>query len=202
MGELQRIKSTPEAGELWLLTVVSARKDAGSSPTGIVGRSLARDLLAVGDRVRVIVEPDQFGDWPDAVEVVEGAITRPLECAEAFNGVDGIFLRRFPPLDGAGCAGSRAGRKCPAYRRAVLAPPSGWWDAGNGCAAVPFFDGLGGAASCDGDVTARDARLPKWRPGGRDYYSHWQGPRLAERASKPKSATVSLRATSRRSSPW
>ena len=39
MGEIKRIKSAPESGELRLLTVVSASKDAGSSPTGIVGRS-------------------------------------------------------------------------------------------------------------------------------------------------------------------
>lgn len=86
------ITSTPKAGELRLLTVVSANKGEGCSPTGIVGRSLARQLLAAGDRVRVIAEPDQLDDWPDAVELVEGSITRPLECAGAFNGVDGIFL--------------------------------------------------------------------------------------------------------------
>ncbi|WP_433237487.1 SDR family oxidoreductase [Streptosporangium sp. CA-135522] len=97
MGEIKRIKSASESGELRLLTVVSARKDAGSSPTGIVGRSLARQLLAVGDRVRVIAESDQLADWPDAVELVEGSITRPWECAEAFNGVGSIFLAGAQP---------------------------------------------------------------------------------------------------------
>ncbi|NUW29956.1 NAD(P)H-binding protein [Nonomuraea sp. SMC257] len=97
MGEIKRIKSAPESGDLRLLTVVSARKDAGSSPTGIVGRSLARQLLAVGDRVRVIAESDQLAGWPDAVELVEGSITRPWECAEAFDGVGGIFLAGAQP---------------------------------------------------------------------------------------------------------
>ncbi|ACZ87216.1 SDR family oxidoreductase [Streptosporangium roseum] len=77
---------------LRLLTAVSARKDAGSSPTGIVGRSLARQLLDAGDRVRVLAEPGQVAGWPDGAEVVEGSITRPLECAEVFSGVDGVFL--------------------------------------------------------------------------------------------------------------
>ncbi|MFF5207204.1 SDR family oxidoreductase [Streptosporangium sp. NPDC000396] len=97
MGEIKRISKAREAGELRLLTVVGARKDAGSSPTGIVGRSLARQLLAAGDRVRVIAEPGQLDDWPDAVELVQGSITRPLECAEAFTGVDGIFLAGAQP---------------------------------------------------------------------------------------------------------
>ncbi|GAA0927579.1 SDR family oxidoreductase [Nonomuraea longicatena] len=92
MPEIKRIESTPESGRLRLLTVVSARKDAGSSPTGIVGRSLARQLLAAGDRVRVIAEPDQLADWPDAVELVEGSITRPGEYAAAFDGVESVFL--------------------------------------------------------------------------------------------------------------
>ncbi|WP_053202871.1 SDR family oxidoreductase [Jiangella muralis] len=92
MGEIRRVESGAAAGALRLLTVVGARKDAGSSPTAIVGRSLARQLLAAGDRVRVLAEPDHTGGWPDAVEVVEGSITRPLECAEAFDGVDGVFL--------------------------------------------------------------------------------------------------------------
>lgn len=77
MGEIKRIKSVSESGELRLLTVVSARKDAGSSPTGIVGRSLARQLLAVGDRVRVIAESDRLAGWPDTIR-------RELVVREAF----------------------------------------------------------------------------------------------------------------------
>ncbi|MEU8104637.1 NAD(P)-binding oxidoreductase [Nonomuraea muscovyensis] len=81
-----------ESEGVCLLTVVGPRKDEGNSPTGIVGRCLARQLLAVGRQVRVIAEPDQCGDWPATVEVVEGSITRPLECARAFDGVEAVFL--------------------------------------------------------------------------------------------------------------
>ncbi len=75
-----------------LLTAVKARKDAGCSPTGIVGRSLARQLLQAGDSVRVLAEPEQLHGWPDGVEVVEGSITRPGEHAEVFDGVRAVFL--------------------------------------------------------------------------------------------------------------
>ncbi|WP_432010604.1 SDR family oxidoreductase [Streptomyces cucumeris] len=78
--------------ERFLLTAVSPRKDEGNSPTGIVGRCLARQLLALGRRVRVLAEPDQCGGWPEAVEVVEGSVTRPLERARAFDGVEAVFL--------------------------------------------------------------------------------------------------------------
>ncbi|MCP2260957.1 Nucleoside-diphosphate-sugar epimerase [Streptoalloteichus tenebrarius] len=91
MGGTKRVTNAPHP-HLHLLTVVSPRKDAGSSPTGIVGRSLARQLLDAGDRVRVLAEPDQVDRWPDGVEVVEGSITRPREHAEVFTGVDGVFL--------------------------------------------------------------------------------------------------------------
>jgi uncharacterized protein YbjT (DUF2867 family) len=86
------IRKAAEAGELQLLTVVRPRKGEGNSPTGIVGRSLARQLLARGDRVRVLAEPGQTQDWPPGVEVVEGSIARPLERGEAFDGVSGMFL--------------------------------------------------------------------------------------------------------------
>jgi uncharacterized protein YbjT (DUF2867 family) len=91
MGGIERVANASQAC-LHLLTAVGARKDAGSSPTGIVGRSLARQLLDTGDRVRVLAEPGQVDGWPDGVKVVEGSITRPLEHAEVFAGVDGVFL--------------------------------------------------------------------------------------------------------------
>ncbi|MEV6399416.1 NAD(P)H-binding protein [Streptomyces sp. NPDC051907] len=83
---------SPERDRVYLLTAVSPRKDEGNSPTGIVGRRLARQLRAAGRRVRVIAEPDQCDGWPDTVDVVEGSITRPLECARAFDGVEAVFL--------------------------------------------------------------------------------------------------------------
>ncbi|WP_230688785.1 SDR family oxidoreductase [Micromonospora sp. WMMD558] len=83
---------TTSRARLHLVTAVAARKDAGSSPTGIVGRSLARQLLDGGDRVRVLAERGQLSGWPAGAEVVEGSITRPLERAEVFAGVDNVFL--------------------------------------------------------------------------------------------------------------
>ncbi|QUH04024.1 NAD(P)H-binding protein [Saccharopolyspora erythraea] len=91
MGGIKRVTNASQP-RLRLLTAVSARKDAGSSPTGIIARSLARQLLDAGDRVRVLVEPGQVAGWPDGVEVVEGSIIRPLETPEVFAGVDGVFL--------------------------------------------------------------------------------------------------------------
>lgn len=91
MGDIDRVTNTSHAS-LQLLTAVDVRKDAGSSPTGLIGRRLASQLLAAGDRVRVLAEPGQVDGWPDGVEVVEGSITRPLEHIEVFDGVDGVFL--------------------------------------------------------------------------------------------------------------
>ncbi|NXY97208.1 NAD(P)H-binding protein [Streptomyces sp. BR123] len=107
--------STNTSGSrLHLLTVVSPRKGAGCSPTGIVGRRLARQLTAAGDRVRVLAESDQLHDWPAGTEVVEGSVSRrPLEYAEAFEGVDAVFLAGAVPetveevLDTARTAGVR-----------------------------------------------------------------------------------------------
>ncbi|MCX4803822.1 NAD(P)H-binding protein [Streptomyces sp. NBC_01214] len=92
MDGFEHDEKAPPGEASCLLTVVSPRKDEGNSPTGIVGRHLARQLLATGRHVRVLAEPDQCDGWPGAVEVVEGSITRPLECARAFDGVGSVFL--------------------------------------------------------------------------------------------------------------
>ncbi|MCP2168618.1 hypothetical protein [Goodfellowiella coeruleoviolacea] len=69
-------RTTTSHTRLHLLTAVSPRKDAGSSPTGIVGRSLARQLLDAGDRVRVLAEPAR---WTlDQRPTVREIIGRPL----------------------------------------------------------------------------------------------------------------------------
>ncbi|MGX1806456.1 SDR family oxidoreductase [Nocardia sp. NPDC055321] len=96
-----------------LVTVGAGDKSAGCSPTGIVGRWLARELLDAGVRVRVVAEAGQLGEWPDAVEVVEGSITRPEPAPGIFDGVDAVFL--------AGARAATVGR--------VLA---GAWEAGVG----------------------------------------------------------------------
>ncbi|MGW6984457.1 NAD(P)H-binding protein [Streptomyces sp. NPDC054932] len=92
MDRLERSEKTSTGQGTCLLTVVGPRKGEGNSPTGIVGRCLARQLLAMGRQVRVLAEPGQCGDWSDTVEVVEGSITRPLESARAFDGVGAVFL--------------------------------------------------------------------------------------------------------------
>ncbi|WP_018348573.1 SDR family oxidoreductase [Longispora albida] len=79
-------------GSLYLITAVHARKDAGNSPTGLVGRSLARQLLGAGARVRVLAEPGQAAGWPHGAEVVEGSVTRPHGQPRIFDGAEGVFL--------------------------------------------------------------------------------------------------------------
>ncbi|MFG2296865.1 SDR family oxidoreductase [Streptomyces sp. NPDC048603] len=118
-----------------LLTVVSPRKDEGNSPTGIIGRHLARQLLALGRQVRVLAEPDQCDGWPGTVEVVEGSVTRPLERARAFDGVEAVFLAGAHPLtvrDALGLARNAGARKIvllsshgPEYEEAH--PPETWF---------------------------------------------------------------------------
>ncbi|MFD7631316.1 SDR family oxidoreductase [Streptomyces sp. NPDC059851] len=120
---------------LHLLTAVSPRKGAGCSPTGTVGRRLARQLASAGERVRVLAEPDQLHDWPAGTEVVEGSVTRPLEYTEVFDGVDAVFLAGAVPatvqelLDTARDAGVRRivvlSSHGPEYEEAY--PPETWF---------------------------------------------------------------------------
>ncbi|MGW5342381.1 SDR family oxidoreductase [Streptomyces sp. NPDC004050] len=129
--------STDTSGSrLHLLTAVSPRKGAGCSPTGIVGRRLARQLAAAGDRVRVLAEPDRLHDWPAGTEIVEGSVSRrPSEYAEAFDGVDAVFLAGAVPatvgevLDTARDAGVRRtvvlSSHGPEYEEAY--PPETWF---------------------------------------------------------------------------
>ncbi|WP_280357234.1 SDR family oxidoreductase [Nocardia otitidiscaviarum] len=86
-----------EPGRLHLLTVGAARKNEGCSPYGIIARSLARQLLDAGERVRIVAESDQSHDWPHPVELISGSITRPLEIWDAFTGVDAVFLTGADP---------------------------------------------------------------------------------------------------------
>ncbi|MGN9812015.1 SDR family oxidoreductase [Micromonospora sp. BQ11] len=92
MDESRPVTDAPSIGGVHLLTAVTPCKDEGCSPTGLVGRRVARQLLTAGHRVRVLAEPDETSDWPDGVDVVEGSVVRPLEHPEAFAGVEGVFL--------------------------------------------------------------------------------------------------------------
>lgn len=85
-------QSRPIAEDVKLLTVVAPSMDEGCSPTGLVGRRLARQLLAAGHPVRALAEPEECSGWPAEVEVVTGSISQPLPSAEIFAGVDAIFL--------------------------------------------------------------------------------------------------------------
>lgn len=135
MKRFEQNETAPKTEGVYLLTVVSPRKDEGNSPTGIVGRCLARQLLTLGRHVRVIAEPDQCGGWPDTVEVIEGSITRPLECARAFDGVEAVFLAGAHPAtvqDALTLARDAAARKIvllsshgPEYEEAN--PPETWF---------------------------------------------------------------------------
>ncbi|MBX9427461.1 SDR family oxidoreductase [Streptomyces lateritius] len=135
MDRFEQHEKTPVTEGICLLTVVSPRRDEGNSPTGIVGRWLARRLLAMGWHVRVMAESDQCGGWPDTVHVVEGSITRPLECARAFDGVEAVFLAGAHPStiqDALALARNASARKVvllsshgPEYEEAN--PPETWF---------------------------------------------------------------------------
>lgn len=92
MGKSRPSRSRPHADGVKLLTVVAPSKDEGCSPTGLVGRRMAQRLLAAGEPVRVLAEPDECGGWPDEVGVVAGSIGQPLTSAEVFADVDAVFL--------------------------------------------------------------------------------------------------------------
>ena len=95
MGKADRSRPTearPIAEGVKLITVVAPSKDEGCSPTGLIGRCLARQLFATGSPVRVLAEPDECRDWSDDVHVVTGSIGQPLTSAEVFADVDAIFL--------------------------------------------------------------------------------------------------------------
>lgn len=82
---------------IFLLTTVAPRKREGSSPTGLVSRHLARQLLQGGVSVRVLAEPEQLEGWTPGTEVMCGSITRPQEAAQAFAGVARVFLAGAEP---------------------------------------------------------------------------------------------------------
>ncbi|MEU1250101.1 NAD(P)H-binding protein [Micromonospora arida] len=92
MGVSRSPQSLPIPEGVKLLTVVAPSKDEGNSPTGLVGRHLAQQLLAAGDPVRVLAEPAECSGWPNDVHLVTGSIRQPLAFGGIFAGVDAMFL--------------------------------------------------------------------------------------------------------------
>lgn len=82
---------------VFLLTAVAPRKREGSSPTGVVGRHLARQLLDKGASVRVLAEREQVEGWPLGTQVVCGSIANREEAAAALVGIDRVFLAGAEP---------------------------------------------------------------------------------------------------------
>lgn len=80
-----------------LLTAVAPSKREGASPTGLVGRHLAGQLLDRGASVRVLAEPEQLEGWPPGVEIVRGSVTNPQDATAAFTGVARVFLAGAEP---------------------------------------------------------------------------------------------------------
>ncbi|WP_036529434.1 SDR family oxidoreductase [Nocardia sp. CNY236] len=92
MDRFRSIGSRSVTEGVKLLTVVAPSKEEGCSPTGLVGRCLARQLLTAGDSVRVLAPPQENSGWPDGTQVVEGSIRQPLNSGRVFADVDAIFL--------------------------------------------------------------------------------------------------------------
>jgi uncharacterized protein YbjT (DUF2867 family) len=80
------------APPVFLLTAIAPRKREGSSPTGIVGRHLARQLLDKGASVRILAEQEQLEGWPQETQVICGSIANRGDAATALVGVDRVFL--------------------------------------------------------------------------------------------------------------
>lgn len=76
----------------FVLTVVPPSRREGSSPTGLVARSLARQLAEDGARVVVVTESAPSGGCPDGARLVPGSLARPQEWAPVLAGAEGLFL--------------------------------------------------------------------------------------------------------------
>ncbi|MDC7810560.1 NmrA family transcriptional regulator [Sphingomonas koreensis] len=85
------------APPVFLLTAIAPRKREGSSPTGIVGRHLARQLLDKGASVRILAEQEQLEGWPQETQVICGSIANRGDAATALVGVDRVFLAGADP---------------------------------------------------------------------------------------------------------
>lgn len=105
------MRAVGNSAPIFLLSAVAPRKREGSSPTGLVARHLARQLLDCGVAVRVLTEPSQSEGWASGTEVVCGSIANLREAAPALAGVSRIFLAGAEPgtinqvLDAACAAG-------------------------------------------------------------------------------------------------
>src|SRR5579863_5917486 len=66
--------------------------------TGRVGRAIAENLLAQGEKIRAIVRnPEKAARWRDrGAEIAVADVDDPNALATAFEGTDGVFLM-IPP---------------------------------------------------------------------------------------------------------
>lgn len=86
-----------------LITVVKPTKAEGTSPTELIGRGLATQLLAAGEKVRVLAEEGLTAGWPEGVEVIEGSIAHPGETPNAFDNIKRLFLAGASPATISAC---------------------------------------------------------------------------------------------------
>lgn len=75
-----------------LITAIETTRREGTSPTGIIARCLANQLLSRNERVRALVEPVHVRQWPNGVEVIEGSIRGAGMSESAFSGIDAVWL--------------------------------------------------------------------------------------------------------------
>jgi dihydroflavonol-4-reductase len=59
--------------------------------TGFLGRHLVRELMARGDRVRVLLRQPPAEPLPSGVEIAHGDVTLEESLGPAMDGVDGVF---------------------------------------------------------------------------------------------------------------
>jgi nucleoside-diphosphate-sugar epimerase len=75
------------------MNLESSRRVLVTGATGLLGSHLAEQLRTRGDSVRALVRPTSRIDFLKTlgVELVEGDLTNPADCARAVDGVDHVF---------------------------------------------------------------------------------------------------------------
>ncbi|VCU69811.1 NAD(P)H azoreductase [Pigmentiphaga humi] len=84
--------------------------------SGNIGRCVVRQLVEAGERVRALVRDPSSAAFPPGVQACAGDLAEPAGLAQAFDGVERMFL--FTPASGCGSVASAA--RAAGVRRAVL----------------------------------------------------------------------------------